>query len=27
MFNCGDELVHTYNLPCSKSHRAIQCWT
>lgn len=26
MFNCGVELVHTYNLPCSKSHHAVQCY-
>jgi hypothetical protein len=24
MFNCGVELVHTYNLHHSKSHRAVQ---
>jgi hypothetical protein len=24
MFNCGVELFHTYNLPCGKSHLALQ---
>jgi hypothetical protein len=24
MFNCGVELVHTYNLHCSKSQSSVQ---